>query len=115
MGPDPTAFKAGTYYGEKAIYNFSADYYSSDTITIKFDGIRFLYSGSSELDYGKGYYLITRDSIEFNDEYARNALYSWDWILLGKFKFNIIGDSLVLTRKYCNQLTTCRLIRVAEQ
>lgn len=115
MSPDPLALKDGTYYGKKAVYYFSTDYCACDTITIKFDNIEYLYSGSSELDFGKGNYFITGDSIQFNDEYARNALYSWDWILFGKYKINLKGDSLILTRKFYNQFITCRLIKVTGQ
>lgn len=108
-------FQAGTYYGTKAINYFSTNINTFDTITIKFDYVKYLYSGSWELDYGKGNYFISNDSIEFNDEYARIALYSWDWILSGKYKFRFVDDSLILCKRYYNQLITCRLTKITEQ
>ncbi len=112
---ESTKFSAGTYYGEKGIHYFSTNTYTRDTITIKFDSIKYLYSGSWSLDYGKGNYLISNDTIEFNDEYARITLYSWHWILFGKFKFELVDDFLILTKKQHNQLITCRLTKIAEQ
>lgn len=108
-------FSAGTYYGEKDIHYFSTNTFIRDTITIKFDSIKYIYSGSHSLDYGKGNYLISDDSIEFNDEYARITLYSWDWILSGKYDVRSSDDSLILSKKYYNQLTTCRLTKITEQ
>lgn len=112
---ESTKFSAGTYNGEKDIHYFSTNTYTRDTITIKFDGIKYYYSGSWGLDYGKGNYLISTDTIEFNDEYARITLYSWDWILFGKFKFELVDDLLILTKKQHNQLITCRLTKISEQ
>ena len=108
-------FSAGTYYGEKTIQNFSTNNYACDTITIKFESLKYLYSGSWELDYGKGNYFISNDSIEFNDELFRNTMHSWNWILSGKYKFRLIDDSLILSQRYYNQLITCRLTKIAEQ
>ncbi len=112
---ESTKFSAGTYNGEKDIHYFSTNTYTRDTITIKFDSITYLYSGSWGLDYGKGNYLISTDTIEFNDEYARITLYSWDWILFGKFKFELVDDLLILTKRQHNQLITCRLTKISEQ
>jgi major membrane immunogen (membrane-anchored lipoprotein) len=107
-------FSAGTYYGEKTIQNFSTNNYACDTITIKFDGVKYLYSGSWELDYGKGNYFISNDSVEFNDELIRNTMHSWNWILSEKYKFRLIDDSLILSQRHYNQLITCRLTRIAK-
>jgi len=108
-------FSAGTYYGEKTIRNFSTNNYACDTITIKFDSVKYLYSGSWELDYGKGNYFISNDSIEFYDELFRNTMHSWNWILSGKYKFRLIDDSLILSQRYYNQLITCRLTKIAKR
>ena len=108
-------FSAGTYYGKKTIQNFSTNNYACDTITIKFDSLKYLYSGSWELDYGKGNYFISNYSIEFNDELFRNAMHSWNWILSGKYKFRLIDDSLILSQRHYNQLITCRLTKIAKQ
>ena len=112
---ESTKFSSGTYYGEKGLHYFSTNTYTRDTITIKFDSIKYLYSGSWSLDHGKGNYFISNDSIEFNDELFRNAMHSWNWILSGKYKFTLIDDSLILSQRYYNQLITCRLIKIAEQ
>jgi hypothetical protein len=113
--PALATFKSGTYQGEKAIQNFSTNNYSIYTVTITFDSTNYLYSGSWELDYGKGKYFISNDSIEFNDELFRNTMHSWNWILSGKYKFKFIDDSLIFTRKQYDQLTTLRLIKIAGQ
>jgi major membrane immunogen (membrane-anchored lipoprotein) len=108
-------FSSGNYYGEKTIQNFSTNNFACDTITIKFDSVKYLYSGSWELDYGKGNYFISNDSIEFNDELFRNAMHSWNWILSGKYKFRFIDDSLILSQRHYNQLITCRLTKITKQ
>jgi len=112
---DPTTFKTGTYYGEKDIHYFSTNTYTHDTITIKFDSVKYLYSGSWELDYGKGNYFISNDSIEFIDGLFRNAMHSWNWILSGKYKFRFIDDSLIISQWHSNQLITCRLTKIIKQ
>ena len=88
---------------------------SVDTVTIKFDKRTYSYSGSDALDFGRGNYLIKGNSIEFNDDEARNALYSWEWILVGVHKFRLNGDSLVLNQNGSYIQVSCRLIKIAEQ
>jgi hypothetical protein len=110
--PDSPALAGETYHGIKKVYYSSTDLTSSDTITLVFDADTYSYSGSNALDYGKGRYIISDDLIRFNDEYARNTLYTWDWILSGEFKHTSSGDSLILTRSYYGQEITCRLGRV---
>jgi hypothetical protein len=107
-------FTTGTYYGEKITHYLYMDITFYDTISIKFDGIKYIYTCSNALDYGGGNYFIKNDSLEFNDEYARNALYSWAWILGGMYKYKIIDDSLFLNNMYYGNRTTCRLVKVAE-
>jgi hypothetical protein len=112
--PDSPALAGETYHGIKKVYYSSTELTSSDTITLVFDADTYSYSGSNALDYGKGKYIISDDVIQFNDEYARNTLYTWDWILSGEFKHKSSGDSLILTRSYYGQEITCRLGRVGE-
>jgi hypothetical protein len=110
--PDSPALAGETYHGIKEVYYSSTDITSTDTITLVFDTDTYSYSGSNALDYGKGRYIISGEVIQFNDEYARNTLYTWDWILSGEFKHKSSGDSLILTRSYYGQEITCRLGRV---
>jgi hypothetical protein len=107
-------FATGTYTGEKAIYYLGTNSTSVDTITIKFDISTYSYSGSDALDFGRGNYLIKRNSVEFNDDEARNALYSWEWILVGSHKFRINGDSLVLIQDGSFIQVSCRLIKTVK-
>jgi major membrane immunogen (membrane-anchored lipoprotein) len=106
-------FTTGTYYGEKTIYYSDTHYESLDTITIKFDSNTYSYSGSDALDFGRGNYLIKNNSIEFNDDEARNALYSWEWILGGTHKFRIIGDSLILNQNGSYIQVSCRFKKIS--
>ena len=106
-------FETGTYFGEKAIYYLGTNSTSVDTITIKFDSTTYSYSGSGALDYGRGNYLIKDNSIKFNDDVARIALYSWEWILGGTHKFRMIGDSLVLNQNGSYIKVSCRLKKIA--
>jgi hypothetical protein len=112
--PDPPALAGETYHGIKKVYYSSTELTSSDTITLVFDTDTYSYSGSNVLDYGKGKYIISDDVIQFYDEYARNTLYTWDWILSGEFKHKSSGDSLILNRSYYGQEIMCRLRRVGE-
>lgn len=107
-------YTSGTYAGEKIIYYLDTHFESVDTITIKFDSNTYSYSGSDALDFGRGNYLIKSNSIEFNDDEARNALYSWEWILIGTHKFRIIGDSLILNQNGSYFQVSCRLIKIAK-
>jgi hypothetical protein len=107
-------FATGTYTGEKAIYYLGTKSTSIDTITIKFDSIEYSYSGSGALDYGRGNYLIKDNSIEFNDDETRIALYSWEWILGGTHKFRMTGDSLLLNQNGSYVQLSCKLIRIAK-
>ena len=105
-------FATGTYYGEKTIHYLGTNSTSVDTITIKFDSSKYSYSGSDALDFGRGNYLIKNNFIEFNDDEARNALYSWEWILVGAHKFRFNGDSLVLNQDGSYIHVSCRLIKI---
>jgi major membrane immunogen (membrane-anchored lipoprotein) len=107
-------FATGTYSGEKTTYYLGTHNKSVDTITIKFDSSTYSYSGSNALDFGRGNYLIKSNSIEFNDDEARNALYSWEWILVGVHKFRLNGDSLVLNQNGSYIQVSCRLIKIAK-
>jgi hypothetical protein len=107
-------FATGTYSGEKTVYYLDTHYQSVDTITIRFDSSTYSYSGSDALDFGRGNYLIKSNSIEFNDNEARNDLYSWEWILVGEHNFRLNGDSLVLNQNGSYIQVTCRLIKTAE-
>jgi hypothetical protein len=102
-------FNTGTYTGEKTIYYPDSHHESLDTITIKFDSNSYTYSGSDALDFGRGNYVVETNSIEFNDDEARNALYSWEWILGGTHTFRMMGDSLVLNQNGLHLKVTCRL------
>ena len=107
-------FSTGIYYGEKECYYFSTNIDKRNSLTIKFDSIKYVYSGSWDLDSGKGNYLMSNDSIEFIDECGRIALYSWDWILSGKSEYKLSDDLLILTRRQHNQLITCKLTKIRE-
>jgi hypothetical protein len=102
-------FATGSYSGEKTIYYVDTHNKSVDTITIKFDSNTYSYSGSDALDFGRGNYIVKNNSIEFNDDEARNALYSWEWILGGTHKFQMIEDSLILNQNGSYVQVSCRL------
>ena len=107
-------FAIGTYYGEKTIHYLGTNSTSVDTITIKFDSSKYSYSGSDALDFGRGNYRIKSNFIEFNDDEARNALYSWEWILVGAHKFRLNGDSLVLYQDGSYIQVSCRLLKMVK-
>jgi len=107
-------FFPGTYSGEKTIYYMDTHNKSVDTISIRFDSGTYIYSGSWALDYGHGNYFIKDNLIEFNDDVARIALYSWEWILGGTHNFRIVGDSLILNQTGSYIKVTSRLVRVSE-
>jgi major membrane immunogen (membrane-anchored lipoprotein) len=110
---ESSKFTTGTYYGEKTIYYLDTHNKSVDTITIKFVSNTYSYSGSDALDFGRGNYLIKNNSIEFNDDEARNALYSWEWILGGTHKFQMIDDSLILNQNGSYIQVLCRFKKIA--
>ena len=107
-------FATGTYYGEKTIYYLGTYNKSVDTITIKFASSTYSYIGSDALDFGRGNYLIKNNSIEFKDDEARNALYSWEWILVGEHKFRLNGDSLILNKNGSYIQVSLRLMKIAK-
>jgi len=111
---ESSKFTTGTYSGEKTIYYLDIHNKSFDTITIKFDSNTYSYSGSDALDFGRGNYLIKSNSVEFNDDEARNALYSWEWILGGTHKFQMIGDSLILNQNGSYIQFSCRLKKITK-
>jgi hypothetical protein len=111
---ESSKFITGTYSGEKTIHYLGTNSVFVDTITLKFDSSTYSYSGSDALDFGRGNYLIKNNSIEFNDDEARNALYSWEWILGGTHKFRLNGDSLVLNQNGSYIQVSCRLIKIAK-
>jgi hypothetical protein len=71
-------------------------------------------SNSFALDFGRGNYLLKNNSIDFNDEEARIALYAWEWILGGTHQLRIAGESLILNQNTQNFSVSCRLIKTAE-
>ncbi len=111
---DISKFATGTYSGEKTIYYLGTHNKSVDTITIKFDSSTYSYIGSDALDFGRGNYLLKNNSIEFKDDEARNALYSWEWILVGAHKFRLSGDSLVLNQDGSYIQVSCRLLKIVK-
>ncbi len=107
-------FEIGTYYGERNTYNKATHANRIDTITIAFDTANYIYAGSYILDSGRGNYFIKNDSIELNDQVARIALYSWDWILGGMYKLIIIDDGIILSKNYSDIQVSYRLKRVTK-
>ena len=107
-------FKSGTYIGEKTIYYPDTRQESSDTITIRFDSTSYIYTGSDPLDFGRGNYLIQNSSIEFKDDVARIALYSWEWILGGLYNFQITDDLMILNQNGSHLQISCRLRKIPE-
>jgi hypothetical protein len=111
---ESSKFTTGTYSGEKAIYYVSTHSESVDTILISFDNNTYSYSGSNRLDFGRGNYLLKNNSIDFNDEEARIALYTWDWILAGTHQLRITRDSLILNQDSPDFRVSCRLIKTSD-
>ena len=109
-------FQAGTFQGVKIVNWGSTHTILTDTITIEFDNGHYSYSTRNSLnqlpDYGRGTYSVLSDLVEFNDEEARITLYTWDWILGGKFEFASSGDSLLLIQKFSYKQISCKLKRV---
>jgi hypothetical protein len=106
----------GIFHGEKTIYYFSTHLTSTDTITMQLDDSTYSYSElnvQNTLDFGRGNYTIQNDSIQFKDDEARVALYSWSWIIGGKFRFEYMDDAtLILNQKNSDRQTSCILYRV---
>ena len=48
--------------------------------------------------YGAGTFSVEKDIIIFNDEVARNAQYSWEWILGGEYNFTFDGKRLQFSK-----------------
>ena len=111
---ETSIFATGTYSGKKTIYYSDTHYKSIDTIRIKFDNNTYSYSGVDALDFGRGNYLIKNNSIEFNDDEARNALYSWEWILGGSHNFRVVLDSLILNQNGSYIQVSCRLKKMTK-
>jgi hypothetical protein len=112
-----TKFKIGTFSGEKTVHYFGTNYDFMDTLTIKFESTKYSYSGLTSThpsDFGNGIYLIKDNSIEFDDEVARNDLYTWDWIIVGMYNFRIIGDSIILIQNKAGLQITCRLKKISK-
>ena len=92
-------FSYGTYYGQRLTFSYTGAWVKKDTITLTFDSSKYnYYNGNNSLDFGSGIYTINNDSITLIDQVARNTLYSWDWILNGKFKFRFTTDSIFLNK-----------------
>jgi hypothetical protein len=108
-----TKFKIGTFHGEKTTYLYTPNE-SVDTITIKFDSTTYSYSTSNTLDFGRGKYFIKDNSIEFNDELVRNALYTYDWILSGMYNLQITDDSIILNQNKQGLQISCRLKKMTK-
>jgi hypothetical protein len=106
----------GTFHGEKTVYYFSTHLTSSDTITMQLDDSTYSYSElnvQNTLDFGRGNYIIQNDSVQFNDDEARVALYSWSWIISGKFRFEFGNDGvLILNKNFPDRQISCRLNRI---
>ncbi len=107
-------FISGTYTGEKTLFYSDTHYETSDTITIKFDSTSYIYSGTDLLDFGRGKYVVQNSSIEFKDDEARIALYSWEWILGGVYKFQITDDQMILNQNGSHLQISCRLRKIPE-
>ncbi len=109
---ETSQFNIGTFSGEKTVHYFGTNYDFVDTITIKFDSTKYSYSGLTSThppDYGSGNYIIKDNSIEFNDEEFRIALYTWDWIIAGMYNFRTINDSIILNQNNTGLQISCRL------
>lgn len=111
---EASSFTTGTFYGIKSVYYPDTHNQSIDTITIKFEGATYAYSGSNGLDFGRGSYLLKNSAIEFNDDVARNALYSWEWIIGGTFQLKTINDSIILNQNGAYVNITCKLQKVTQ-
>ena len=110
------SFQTGIFEGKKTVYYFSTHLTSNDTIIMQLDDSTYSYSElnvQNTLDSGKGNFTIQNDSVQFNDDEARVALYSWSWIIAGKFRFEFGNDgALILNKKYPDRQISCRLNRI---
>ncbi len=70
-----------------------------DFIIFEIEDDQFEYYGSNDLIYGLGHYIEYPDTVHFIDEVPRPELYTWEWMLHGKFRKESKGDTLVFTRE----------------
>lgn len=102
----------GIYSGKKIYFNSTAAPLFIDTITFTLDSLKYSYYGSYSMDYGSGIFKINQDTIDFSDQVARDAMYMWSWIISGKFRFTIVGDSLFLDKSNLDSEIHCKLKRI---
>jgi hypothetical protein len=102
-------FTVATYFGTKSVQREGISGADIDTIYLLFDSSAYSYTSTHRLDNGTGTYTVKDDVIEFTDTVGRIDLYTWDWILSGKFKFTQNGSSLELSNGNKNLLINCNL------
>jgi len=114
---ETSKFVTGTFSGQKTVHYFITNYDFTDTITIVFEGTKYTYFGSASThppDFGYGSFLIENNSFEFEDEVARIALYTLDWILAGKHQYRTFGDSLILNQNSSSLQISCKLKKMTK-
>ena len=93
-----TLITNGTYKGtfERSITN------KISNVRLKFSSNKF--EGESQYihypDLCHGSFSINRDTASFENACIYTAEFDWSYILSGKFKISVSGDSLILTRGY---------------
>lgn len=100
---DPVVIQPGTYKGQ--FYHTSQNTnIDPSNVTLTFTDQKF--SGSSDKTYFpaicNGSYKVTDQEIEFINGCSWPANFDWNYILNGKFKIKVTGNSLELTKQSGN-------------
>jgi hypothetical protein len=107
---DPVVIKPGIYKGQ--FYHTSPYiYHAPSNVTLTFTDQRF--SGTSDQErfpaICRGAYKMADHEIEFVNECPWTADFDWNYILNGKYKAKITGNSLELTKQSGNDIYQYKL------
>jgi hypothetical protein len=100
--PFVTGNYAGTFESEKGIAKGSAANVSLSFAAANFSG------ASDSTKYPaicNGYFSVTADTINFQNQCVWTADFDWSLILNGKYSLKAFGDSLEIKRVYPGQMT----------
>ncbi|MEP6951719.1 MAG: hypothetical protein ABI863_20675 [Ginsengibacter sp.] len=92
----PVTIPHGTYQGtfQRSVVN------ETSNVTLKFSSNNF--EGQSQYihypDICNGVFIISQDTISFQNACVYTADFDWSYILQGKFKISIFEDSVIMTR-----------------
>jgi hypothetical protein len=90
---------AGTYMGTFLNPYATEAGQPKEPVRMELGTDRFTISGKNTLFYGHGEWSVEDGKVKFQDAMARNARYSWNWILNGDYTYQLIGKYLVLKKE----------------